>query len=270
MGKLWRLIAPLTGRQQVADKHLQLMMPELSQEQRQSILLHMWDNLGQTFAEGMFLKKLMAEPDRIIIENKSVFDQAMAEEKGVILVAAHFGNWEVMGIPIAHFGYEAAALYQAVRNPYLDKEIRDARQNLYHLGMLAKGHKSLKKAMSLLRAGHIVAMMADQREHKGVTVPVFGHEAPSTPFPAMLALRYEAPIVAGFVYRTGPCRFRVELEAVTVCRDQDNKTNIANTTADIQARFEKRIRKAPHLWMWAHRRWQRKGEPVPFSPERKA
>jgi KDO2-lipid IV(A) lauroyltransferase len=261
MGWWWRTFAPWTKRHARALTQLEAAMPELSADQRKTIVRAMWTNLGSTFAEGLLLDRLLNEPERVHIENQELavsLQRSRDEGVGAIFVSMHSGNWEAMGIPFTHHGMRVAGLYQRVQNAEIEDFLLSQRERLYLAGMISKGSHAMKRIVGLLKAGDGVAMLADQRQAgRGVGVPFFGLAAPSTPLPATLALRTGARLIVGRCKRVGPVQFSVELRELDVEQSDDHNADIARLTAEIQVQFEAWIRERPHEWMWAHRRWSR-------------
>ena len=187
MGWCWQAIAPRTKRHPRALLQLEAAMPELSSDQRQTIARAMWNNLGRTFAEGLLLDRLQAEPQRISVEDETIVDRVWGPDdpgRGAILASMHSGNWEVFGVPIAARGYHVAGLYQAVQNPLIENYLLSQRQQLFSAGMISKGSHAMKRIVRLLRSGDAVAMLADQRQAgRGVAVPFFGHTRHRHPCP---------------------------------------------------------------------------------------
>lgn len=236
-------------------------MPHLSVGEREAIIHGMWSGLGSTFAEGLLLDKLMAQPERINVEDSAVIDQLQetaGKDRGVIFVSLHSGNWEALGVPIAHAGLNVAGLYQAVQNPMLERFLMDHRQSLYKAGMISKGSNAMKRIVRLLKSGDAVAMLADQRQaRRGVMVPFFGLLAPSTPLPAALALKTGARLIIVRCKRVSAVRYSVEIKTLDVETTGDHDADVERVTAAIHAQFETWIRERPHEWMWGHRRWSR-------------
>lgn len=260
MGYVWKTFAPLTKRHDRALKNLEIAFPEKSIQERDSIARQMWENFGCTFAESLLIDRLIDAPKRVSVKNIDVLDHALKAQKGIVFVAPHLANWEVLGIPLSTVSLEMAGLYQSIRNPYLDAYVRRHREKLYRGGMFSKGHASLRKIMTFVKNGGCVGMLADHREHRGIEVPFFGLPAPSTPFPAMLARWLDVTIIACRPVRLENSTFEIHLHAIPVARNGEKNQDIQETTAIIQSVFQEWISQCPQQWMWAHRRWSRTGE----------
>ena len=253
-GRIWRFVAPMLRRHSRARANIALSLPELSDQAREAILLEMWENLGRTFGEAFHLQDLAAARDRVAID-LSPEVEALLRKGGVVLVSLHLGNWEIAVTSLAPYGLEAAGVYQSLKNPIVDDYVTGMRGPLYKAGLFSKGHDTVFKLMRVVRAGKSVAILADQREHRGISVPFFGRPAPSNPFPAILARSQKVPLVAGYVLRTGGAHFVVRGEVVEVPQTGDREADVAAATASIHAVFERWIREHPGQWMWGHRRW---------------
>ena len=261
MGWCWRTIAPLTKRQPRAMAQIEAALPHLSQNERRRIIAAMWEGLGRTFAEGLLLEDLMAQPERVVVEDEalatSLCDPAQTPN-GVVFVSMHSGNWEALGIPMVERGLHVAGLYQAVQNKHLEADLKARRSALYRAGMISKGSDAMKRIVRILRSGNAVAMLADQRQnHRGIPVSFFGHPAPATPLPATLVLLTGARLVVGRCKRVGPVRFAIDLRELAVEPTGDRDADIVRLTSAIQAQLEAWIAERPQEWMWAHRRWSR-------------
>lgn len=254
-GFIWRHVAPLLRRHQRARRNLEAAMPELAAAQREEILRDMWEMLGRTFAEAFRIDEILADPGRVDIELTPEIRELLDAGRGAVVVSLHMGNWEIAAPTMCREGYPMAGVYQHIKNRLVDRYVTGVRRHHYPLGLFGKGHGSVTGMLRTLRQGGIIAVLADLREHSGVRVPFFGREAPSSPFPALLARSREVPLIAGRVRRLQGCRFHLTCEIVPVAVTQDRQADIEATTARIHAVFERWIRDAPGQWMWAHRRW---------------
>ena len=265
-GRVWRLLAPHGRRHRRALGNLARAFPEMSEAERERIARAMWENLGKVMAETMQLDRILAEPERIENASERVLARYRGRAGAIIGVTLHMGNWELAAWPLTAIGARPAAIYRLVKNPYVDRYLREQRRDLYPGGLLAKGkahgsneegRRTARQIMDYVRRGGRLGIVADLYDKKGVPVPFFGHPARSTPVPAMLARRTGARIFVARCLRVGGgVRFRIEAEEIRVPRSRNQGDDIRWITAEIQRRFETWVRETPEQWMWSNRKWE--------------
>ncbi|MDF2119135.1 lauroyl acyltransferase [Roseiarcaceae bacterium H3SJ34-1] len=252
MGWGWRMFAPLSGRHQRALTHLALAFPDKSPEELQAIAKGMWEMLGRVFAETFHLDEIAAS-NRIVLGDG--FKPMLPADRCFVAVAAHQGNWELGGASIVLAGAMPAGVYQRIKNPLVDAYVRELRTKSYPGGLFAKSDDAVRRIIRHVRRRGAVATMGDLRDNRGIPVPFFGRPAPTSPFPAVIARRFDIPLFAGNIIREPGVRFRAELVPVAVPKTDDIDADIAAATANLHKAFEDMIRARPQDWMWAHRRW---------------
>jgi KDO2-lipid IV(A) lauroyltransferase len=253
-GWFWRHLAPYQRRHERALQNLAVSMPELDPARRESIIGDMWEMLGRTFAEALRIDEIIRDPSRVEVDIPPEVMDVM-RRGGFVIVSLHMGNWEIASPMLDRLGIPVAGVYQRIKNSLVDEYVTRMRRDHYRLGLISKGHGSVTALMKVLRQGGGITVLADLRDHFGERVPFFGREAPSSPFPALLARGRHVPLLAGRVIRLEGCRFRVTAEIVPVTQTTDRAADVHATTAAIQAVFERWIRESPGQWMWGHRRW---------------
>jgi KDO2-lipid IV(A) lauroyltransferase len=256
-GRLWRFLAPLNHRHARADRHLAMAMPELDARARRAILDAMWDNLGRTTVETFHTDRLIA--DRSRFEMDPSFLEALRRLQGGagMVVSLHLGNWELTTPLLAAHGIDLAGMFQRVRNPLIDREVYALRAPHFRVGLLPKGADSVRAFLRAAGEGKSVGILADLRDQRGVMVPFFGRLAPTSTFPAIIARQRGLPIVALRLVRREGARFVASAAFLEPRRTEDREADIAATTAEIHALFERWIRETPGQWMWGHKRWAR-------------
>lgn len=253
MGGLWQAIAPHLSRHKRAEKHLAAAMPHLSRDEREKILSDMWRNLGMTTAETMIIDRIWPDGTRVSYSDPALAEDIINSERAVV-ITLHQGNWEMTVSPLTRKGHKVAAVYQKIRNPLVERFVKSQRDGLYQGGLYDKGKEAVAGLMRHARTG-FVGIVSDLRDAKKVTVPFFDMPAPSTPFPALIAISRNMPIVAGRALRIAPGQYRIDVANVPVSRTGDRDKDIYETTAAIQRQFETWVRENPEQWMWGHRRW---------------
>ena len=145
--------------------------------------------------------------DRLIeIESLQYLEGASSRGKGVILVGAHLGSWEIGGAIVSALGYPA----NAVVLPQTDKRTNALFQRCRErrgMKVIPFGHAA-RALLHALRAGETVALMAD-RDYSGRSdlAQFFGRQVRLPTGPARLAVKTGAPIVPTFILRQADDRF---------------------------------------------------------------
>ena len=207
---------------------------------------------------GEFLALPRIRPERmgdfITLENPELFDEALAEGKGVILVSGHLGNWELMGAALANRGLPLSMYVGAQKNLLVDERI-NALRRAHGTVTIGKG-VAVRGLVKALRGGRIVAMLADQHySAKRHYVRFFGHPVSQAPGPASLSLRSGAPVVFGACLREGRFRYRARFHRVTLPRLSGNpEYDLLVLSQAFTAALEDAIRTQPGQYFWHHRR----------------
>ncbi|HJZ43164.1 MAG TPA: lipid A biosynthesis acyltransferase [Hyphomicrobiaceae bacterium] len=266
-GKIWRLVAPYDRRHRRALENLAIAFPDMGLAEREKVARAMWENLGRVMAETMQIDRIIAEPDRIALTplTAKVFERYRNKMGAAIGVTLHMGNWELAAWPMTVAGNNPAAVYRTVKNPYVDRYLRQLRRNLYPGGLLGKGRidgspeegqKTARQIMDFVRQGGRLGLVCDLHDRTGIAVPFFGRPARSVTIPAMIARRVGARIWLSRCLRLGNrSRFQIELKELKVPRTANQADDVKWITAEMQKQFEAWIREAPEQWSWNNRRW---------------
>jgi len=200
-------------------------------------------------------KRLQAsEPSGFEVLGRSHWQKAREENKALLLLGAHFGNWEY-----AH-GYYASNfnrlnfIVRSIDNPHIEKE-RVASNTRLGVNILYK-HGGLKPAIKNIRKGQDLVVFADQNvnENEGVECRFFGRRTSTLTVVASLAKKYRLPVLPMFCVRKQNSGVHQIVFQEPLAFDRDATiAEIAQMQNDV---IEKMVRAHPDHWLWMHRKWK--------------
>ena len=253
----WITGSVLRVRRTEVDEHLFLAFPERTDAWRHDVARASYAHLGREAVATLRLSRATDKDlsERIRIPDLALFQTAVEEGRGVILVTGHLGNWEVGGGAFTSRGISLDAIAKGMANKAIGDAIAGVRERL-GIDLIHMGEVAREVPRSLLR-GRVVAILADQHAHKGgILVSFFGREASTTRAPALFAIRTGAPIFLGIALRDPGWRQRytVSLERIAFQSTGEVDADIRGLTAAHSAALERAVRLAPEQYFWQHRR----------------
>jgi len=214
-------------------------------------------NLGKLVFEFIRTPEASANPDRYIeLPDMAAIREAVAVKGGFIAIVSHFGNWEWLAIPVEKLGLHVHAVGRPMKNPYLYRYIRKMREAANLTNIEKSG--AVRSSIGVLKQHGILAVLIDQHESQGsVWVDFFGRKAATSTLPAMLALKYEYPVLPAFFYRDESGCSKIKYGPLfPLIRTGDLQSDLLANTQQYVMKIEEEIRKRPGDWLWAHRRWR--------------
>jgi len=194
-------------------------------------------------------------------------EMARAAGRGVILVTAHLGNWELGGVLLALRGFPMNVVTLEEPTSELTRW-RDAyrRQVGIRTNAVGPGHDfAFVEMIRTLRAGEIVAMLVDRPyAGSGVAVEFFGRTAEFSTAPALLWQHTGAAIVPAFVLHNENGRYTAFAQApLEFTKTSDARADLAANTQLLATHFEHVIRKHPDQWFNYVPIWSQTPQPDP-------
>jgi heptosyltransferase-2 len=228
---------------------------ELSEKQMRRIVRRHFQLLGANLLCSVKFTRMPMEKilERVRLENFEHVENCFRQKQPFVLFLSHIGSWEFCTRLFPHFsrGQRTATVYQRIRNPHIDRHVREARSR-FGLEVFERG-EGFGKAIELLRSGGGIGILMDQHAGDGgLWTPFFGRLASTTPLPALLARRAHAKLIGFAVHTEGFARWRAVAETPIDGADK----SIERLTARGNEILEKQIRRAPEDWFWVHNRWK--------------
>lgn len=256
--------------------NLEWCFPEWSPEHRREVCVESYRHLFGLAAEMScvpFLFDSSGWPERVDLGDTKDAIDLLFERKPAILITGHCGNWEALGVTIAHFGFRMHALYRPLDLKPLDRWVRRTR-GLRGLELIDK-FGAAKELPEIMGRGDPLGFTADQNAGaKGIFVPFFDRLASTYKSIGLMAIQYDAPMICGHATRIrgpgGELRYRVEV--VDLIYPGDWKTQpdpLYYVTARYRRAIEEMVRRAPDQFLWMHRYWkarprfEKEGKPFP-------
>ncbi|RPJ33279.1 MAG: lipid A biosynthesis acyltransferase, partial [Verrucomicrobiaceae bacterium] len=183
----------------------------------------------------------------IHIENLDLLENALATGKGVVLLLAHMGNWELLSRIVHLFpkGSKTGAFYRPLNNPLLDARVL-ARRQADGTRMFSK-RDPFHQVTGFLRDGGIVGILADQRVGmQGEVVSFFGRLTRASPLPSLLARRAKAEVLALSLITEAPGKWKAVFLPVEK----------PHSTPHCMAALENAMKAGPTDVFWLQERWK--------------
>ncbi|HAE41173.1 MAG TPA: hypothetical protein DCG57_21440 [Candidatus Riflebacteria bacterium] len=251
--KLKRLLLkvfPLIFAREIQRAHE--LLPAEFADQSDSIIAGMAENQVMTLLEVFFYEKLLAaDPDFVQIEGKENIDAALAQNRGLIILSGHFGNWEVMGYTLTKMGMPMHVLARAQAVDQMTTFMNSFRERR---GSKVIMDNTIPEALKLLAQNKTVGLLSDlNARERGYQVRFFGRAASFYSAPVLMALRSRAPMLPAFAERQKNGRLLLRFEKPVEFVRGDSMCNNIQRYVD---RYEAAYRRRPDLWCWFHERYE--------------
>ena len=201
------------------------------------------------------------------IEGEEFWRNAVAGGRGLIVVTAHIGHWEVGAqLPTLREGQTVHVVREAEVDPKAQELVRrlmqDASGGRFQVHFSDEADTAFgARLLAALRRGDIIALQGDRPRAGGqtLTTRMFDRDFSVPVGPAALARAAQVPLLPVFIFRDGRARSRVSIRRPieverTTNRDRDLQTAMQTVTTEI----ESAIRFRPHQWFCFNRVWKQK------------
>lgn len=197
------------------------------------------------------------------IEGKGHVLEAFRKGKGILLLTAHIGNWELLNIAFAiefiKYGpYKASVIARGLDNPTMDLWATKIRTR-FGTRVIDK-QNAMRGILKALKENQAVGILLDQNVdwYQGVFVRFFGRWACTNRAMAQIALRTGSPVIPAFAMREGDF-YRIRFHRpLTLIKTGDSTKDMEENTQLFTTIIEGEIRNHPEQWLWFHRRWKTK------------
>jgi KDO2-lipid IV(A) lauroyltransferase len=225
----------------------------------QRIVVGCFQQLGESVIEFVRLPRYVRQEmaRRVTVEGIEHLHRAREKGRGVLFLTGHFGNWELLAVALASFGFPIHVVARPLDNPWLDRWVNQ-RRSLTGNRVIEK-QRSIGTILPLLKKGGAVGFLLDQNvaHGEGVFVQFFDRPACTTKGLALIALRKEVPVLPIFMIRQKEGRHRVRIDQeVSLIRTGDIEKDILRNTEQFTRVIESTIRVYPEQWLWVHQRWR--------------
>lgn len=246
----------------IGMKNLAIAFPERSEAERRRILRASYINMGRGAAEvirlgGFFHRRLKR---RVRYDRYGYWEEVKARYpgRGLIILSAHFGNFELLAPGHAMHGFQISLVHHTQRFLAGDALLTFIRERA-GVEILRK-HSAARAVLKALRQGECIGIPFDQnaKRSEAIFVPFFNEIAATTSGLARVVAISGAPVVPVFLVREPDRRsHRIEIQdEVPIHRSGDTAADIEENTRRFVKVIEDMVRRYPEQFLWTHRRYR--------------
>ena len=259
-GLAWLFADVIRIRGKVVEENLRHAFPELSDSQRRRLVRRMWNHLFLLVLEVAHAPRKIHETNwRQFIRLNGVrpLVKELLTGRPLLIVTAHFGNFEVGGYMLGILGFPTYTIARALDNPYLDRFVSRFRGATGQYIIPKNG--GYEQILAVMARGDVLSLLADQYAGpKGCWVQFFGRPASAHKAIGLLALDNQAVVATVYARRLErPMQFEMACTAMTDPAAADfAMRGVRELTQWYTTRLEEAIRISPEQYWWVHRRWK--------------
>jgi KDO2-lipid IV(A) lauroyltransferase len=200
---------------------------------------------------------------RVEVQGVEHMLQASEKGKGILLLAGHFGNWELSAIGACLQFQQYRNRFHVIRKPQIGFLETIAFRRFEKAGLrVVSRQNALSRITDALADNEVAVFIMDQHASPGpkaVPVEFFGRKASTNRSLALLAAHSGAPVIPARSYRRPDGRHVLHFEApLTWITADDTREEIYLNTRRYNQVLERFVLEQPDQWFWMHRRWKEK------------
>jgi KDO2-lipid IV(A) lauroyltransferase len=262
-GKLLGMLGYILDRrhQRIVKRNLKFIYPDWPRDRIRELSKDVFQNMAMTLLEICQMTCFSREDilRKVRIRGKDNLLNAMKSPKGLILISAHLGNWEMAHIFASCYLQTPLVLVaRKIQPKALNQWVRRLRTRFGSVVLDKAG--ALRKMVRVLSHGALVGLLIDQgtSRSEGVEIVFFGRTVTATPAAALPARRYDSPVLPVFCIREGDGSLTFVVEPPLVVRKtKDMRGDVRVNTQIMNDAIERAVKAYPDQWFWFHKRWKR-------------
>jgi KDO2-lipid IV(A) lauroyltransferase len=241
-------------RYRYTNANLKACFPKLNEQQRRKLIKQTAAEMGKWFSESTYV--WFRDPQYLIgktrVKNPELLEKAYRNNRGVVIVLPHFGNWEILNFYVPQ-NYPTGAMYKPIKSELMEELIFNGRSR-HGTSMFSADTSGVRKALKHLKQGKVLVVLSDHLPSKnaGVYAPFFGLPAYTGKLAHSLVNYNQSEAVLAKVTRL-PKGQGFEIEFAEISGMQTD--NIYQATSAMNAAIEKAIRSKPEQYQWVYRRF---------------
>jgi KDO2-lipid IV(A) lauroyltransferase len=245
-------------RRKVVAENLKNAFPEKSDEERKQIEKLYYRNLIDVFIETFKTLTISRRNlvSRVKMKNTEFIKELHKNNKSVVLLLGHLGNWEWGGFSYTYqLGFPVGTLYHPLSNPFFEWLTYKLRSKCgVELIAMQQSARNFAVNKDKVRTVAFIADQSPQPQHAYWT-NFLNQETGFFTGAEKLAIKYNSAIVYADIEKHGRGKYTVIFELITENTKDFSPNEITQIFA---AKLEKSIRLHPEFWLWSHRRWKHK------------
>jgi KDO2-lipid IV(A) lauroyltransferase len=241
-------------------KNLAIAFPHHTEAENLKLREDIYRHFSSIFVEIIFLF-MKRKPERILkkieVNNIEIITKALAQNKGVLMFSAHFGNWELIPYILSPMvNMRLAVIARELDNPLIEQKVLRFREKMGSDVIYKKN--AVRSVLKNLEENRLVCMLIDQNtiEREAVFVDFFNNPAGTVPTIARIHLKKECPVIPFFLHYEEDRIVLDMLEEVRFKPTGNMENDIRQLTQECTSIIETFVRKYPEQWLWFHDRWR--------------
>jgi KDO2-lipid IV(A) lauroyltransferase len=191
---------------------------------------------------------------KITVVNEHFITDALKNNRKIILITAHYGNWEYGNTFIPLKYAPTTMVGRPMNNKYLNDEL-DATRTKNNTQMLTKRDAS-RELVKALKEDRIIGMVIDQHHKVGIEVTFLGHKVKQADSASRLAVKFDAIILPLFFTMDSFGSYTAKFYEPIEPKEYEGKNQIVNLTQKEADVMSEHILSQPEQWFWQHKRFK--------------
>jgi KDO2-lipid IV(A) lauroyltransferase len=250
-------------RRNVILINLARCFPNLTEKEVKQMVTGYFRHLADLIVAPFMISNLRrSELDRLIsYENLALIKQLLAENKSIVLMASHYGNWEyLLSLPL-QTDCQVLAAYSPVSNRFVDDWLCKMRGR-FGVKLIPKSEWYRQTLGWCSRTPAIFVTIADQRPPASgkYYLDFMNRKTFIQSGAARIAMNRNAAVVYLDPIREERNTYRFRFSLIT---SEARQLGEAGIMEQYYKALETTIKRQPELWLWSHNRWKfssRKGQ----------
>lgn len=192
--------------------------------------------------------------NRFTFSNINVINQALKQNKSVIVVVGHYGNWEWALRSASNLtDTKIVGVYKRINNTIFEWLLLKIRSNT---NVFPVEIKSLSRELVNNNEKKIYAIVADQSptlEQSNVRINFLNRDTLVYTGVEKISKKYNMPVFYLNIKLTRKGYYESTFEEI--CTKKINEKNL-EITKEFFSKLENQIKSEPKLWLWSHKRWK--------------
>ncbi len=247
-------------RKKVVLSNLKNSFPEKDQREIEVLVKLFYRHFCDLIIESIRLFSISEEEaiSRCRVTNPEIFSQFVEKNQSLIIVAGHYGNWELAGVALnSQIPHQAIGFYTPMKNRFFDLQFRTSRSRFgLKVTPSKKVRHSFEKRMKQLTATVFIGDQSPSNVRKQLHWTTFLNQETGVMLGAeKMARHYNYPVLYGNCRKIKRGYYEVSFEII----EKNSRTSGLFEITEKHTRIlEKEIFRVPQYWLWTHRRWKRK------------